>query len=72
MMNKGKRLIMNKNLENEKKSNKTDMDSKKEITSRRHFLKKAVYAAPTIVALGALIKPVRSEADSVPPPPPNF
>ena len=30
--------------------------------ARRDFLKKAAYAAPTIVALGALTKPTESEA----------
>ena len=31
-------------------------------SSRRSFLKKAKYAAPTIVVLGALAKPTESEA----------
>jgi len=31
-------------------------------SSRRGFLKKAAYAAPTIVALGALTKPTEAEA----------
>ena len=35
---------------------------------RRHFLKKAAYAAPTIVALGALTKPTESEAGFGKPP----
>ena len=33
-----------------------------ETQSRRTFLKKAVYVTPTIVALGALTKPTKSEA----------
>ncbi len=35
---------------------------------RRSFLKKTVYAAPTIVALGALMKPTESEAGFGKPP----
>ena len=35
---------------------------------RRHFLKKAAYAAPAIVALGALTKPTESEAGFGKPP----
>ena len=38
-------------------------------SSRRGFLKKAAYAAPTIVALGALTKPTQSEAAGFGPPP---
>jgi hypothetical protein len=30
---------------------------------RREFLKKAVYATPTIVLLGSLIKPTSTKAD---------
>ena len=40
--------------------------------SRRTFLKKAVYAAPTVVALGALLKPTESEAFTKPPSTPNW
>ena len=36
--------------------------------SRRSLLKKAAYAAPTIVALGALTKPTESEAGYGKPP----
>ena len=36
--------------------------------TRRAFLKKAVYATPTIMALGALTKPTESEAGFGPPP----
>ena len=39
-----------------------------EKNDRRSFLKKAVYAAPTIVALGALLKPIESEAGFGKPP----
>ena len=39
-----------------------------EIESRRSFLKKAAYAAPTIVALGTLLKPTESEAGFGKPP----
>ncbi len=36
--------------------------------SRRRFLKKSVYAAPTLMALGALLKPKDAEAGFGPPP----
>ena len=39
-----------------------------ENSTRRGFLKKAVYAAPTIVVLGALTKPTESEAEFGKPP----
>ena len=40
---------------------------------RRSFLKKTVYAAPTVVALGALMKPTESEAGfGKPPSGPNW
>ena len=39
----------------------------KSVDKRRTFLKKAIYAAPTIVALGALLKPKRAEAFETPP-----
>jgi len=52
-----------------------DLHSKKEEEvknkmqkKRRSFLKKAVYSAPTIVAMGALLKPQRANADFGPPP----
>jgi len=41
-------------------------------SERRGFLKKAVYAAPTIVALGALTKPTESEAFGKPPSGPTW
>ena len=37
-------------------------------SSRRSFLKKSIYAAPTIVALGALLKPTESKAGFGPTP----
>ena len=36
-------------------------------SSRRGFFKKAAYAAPTVVALGALMKPTESKAFPKPP-----
>ena len=44
---------------------------KKVTSSRRQFLKKAVYSAPVLMAMGQLLKPTHLQADStVPPPPP--
>jgi len=45
----------------DKNKNKTDK-------ARRTLLKKAIYAAPTIVVLGALMKPKQAKADFGPPP----
>ena len=45
---------------------KVKQESQKD--SRRTFLKKAVYAAPTVVALGALMKPTESKAGFGKPP----
>jgi hypothetical protein len=47
------------------------MDTKKldSAQQRRAFLKKAVYATPTVVALGSLIKPKSAKADGFGPPP---
>jgi len=39
-----------------------------EENERRTFLKKAAYAAPTVVALGALLKPTESKAGFGKPP----
>jgi hypothetical protein len=36
---------------------------------RREFLKKAVYATPTVVVLGSLIKPTSAKANDFGPPP---
>ncbi len=44
-----------------------------EENARRGFLKRAAYAAPTIVALGALTKPTESKAGfGKPPSAPNW
>jgi len=50
---------------NEKKDFSSHMAIKKknEISSRRHFLKKAAYAAPTIMVLGHLARPTNARAD---------
>ena len=50
---------------NNKEVESTEVSQK---DSRRTFLKKAVYAAPTVVALGALLKPTESEAGFGKPP----
>ena len=47
---------------------KEKLSTKAEAQSRRSFLKKAAYAAPTIVALGALTKPTESKAGFGKPP----
>lgn len=47
--------------------NKDTVD--KNCENRRSFLKKAVYAAPTLVAMGTLISPQNAEAE--PPPGPS-
>jgi len=52
-------------LREEKKLQKLNTVTQKE---RRSFLKKTVYAAPTLVALGALMKPTESEAGFGKPP----
>ena len=51
---------------NEKKnlSNHHEVKKEQEMRSRRHFLKKAAYAAPSIVALGYLARPTSAMADS--------
>ena len=47
--------------------------NKSEENERRSFLKKAVYAAPTVVALGALLKPTETKAGfGKPPSGPNW
>ena len=52
-------------LEQEEKLQKLKTTEENE---RRRFLKKAVYAAPTIVALGALTKPTEIKAGFGKPP----
>jgi len=52
----------------EKKEKLIITDDKQQ--ERRDFLKKSVYAAPSLFALGQLVKPTKADADySVPPPP---
>lgn len=52
---------MNKLLNNDKlNTNSKPLDE--ENNSRRKFLHKAVYAAPTLVALGSLLQPTNAEA----------
>jgi len=47
----------------------TEKDQEK--SSRRHFLKKSVYSAPVLMALGQLVKPTDVQAlNSVPAAPP--
>jgi len=47
---------------------KNDNITKKHAMQRRHFLKKSVYAAPTLIAMGQLIKPQKAEAGFGSPP----
>ena len=47
---------------------KTEVSEQSQQDSRRTFLKKAVYAAPTVVALGALLKPTELKAGFGKPP----
>jgi hypothetical protein len=42
--------------------------NKKE-TSRRAFMKKAVYSAPTVLVLGSLARPTKTKAAGFGPPP---
>ncbi len=44
-----------------KKIEKNTKNNKKE-TSRRAFMKKAVYSAPTVLVLGSLARPTKTEA----------
>lgn len=47
----------------------TDEHKKDEmLTERRQFLKKTMYTAPTIIALGGLFKPTKANADFGNPP----
>ncbi len=50
---------------NEKKNlpNHHEVKKEQEMKSRRHFLKKTMYAAPSIVALGYLARPTNARAD---------
>lgn len=42
-----------------------NLDVKSTVESRRNFLKKAVYAAPAVVALGALTAPMSAQASLI-------
>lgn len=42
-----------------------NLEIKSTVESRRSFLKKAVYAAPVVVALGALTAPVSAQASVI-------
>ena len=46
---------------NSKKSRET-VSEKNQKNGRRYFLKKAVYSAPTVIALGTLLKPKQAKA----------
>jgi hypothetical protein len=46
-----------------KKKDYVDVHEEKQVSSRRHFLKKAVYKAPAIIALGHLTRPTNARAD---------
>jgi len=49
------------------KDNKSDVN-REDIAQRRTFLKKTMYAAPTLMVLGSLTKPTQTHADFGPPP----
>lgn len=51
-----------KKLEAESTLSAKEKDQEK--SSRRHFLKKSVYSAPVLMALGQLVKPTGVQADS--------
>ena len=42
---------------------KRPIDKKQQKTHRRDFLKKAIYATPTVIVLGSIIKPIKANAD---------
>ncbi len=46
----------------------TSVPEKKEQTNRRDFMKKAVYATPTLMALGGLLRPTEAKAGFGKPP----
>ncbi len=48
------------------KNIKSSIDKSQE--SRRTFIKKAVYVAPTLIVLGTLTRPTDAKADFGPPP----
>ena len=47
---------------------KTEQIMSQQNNSRRTFIKKAVYVAPTLIALGALTRPTETKALPGPPP----
>lgn len=49
-------------MEKDKKNNFLEKKSL-DISSRRKFLKKAIYTAPTLIVLGQLVKPTSVHAD---------
>ena len=46
----------------EKKRTPSERTTQKAENSRRSFLKKSLYAAPTLVAMGAMMKPTKAKA----------
>ena len=48
------------------KKQEKEIETTKKETSRRIFLKKAVYATPTVFALGTLVRPTKSNAFGTP------
>ena len=52
----------------ESKENYQNETHTKKQASRRGFMKKAVYAAPTLIVMGQLIKPKAAKADFGGPP----
>lgn len=62
-----------KNLNDEQKNLEKENEKPQNEEARRNFMKKAVYAAPTLLAMGSLLKPKDILADgSQPPGPPNW
>ena len=51
----------------QKKEQKIEIVNNSVNDARRGFLKKAAYAAPTVVILGALTKPTESNGAGLPP-----
>ncbi len=67
-MKKAQNMNAPKKLEEESALSIAEKDQ--EQYSRRHFLKKSVYAAPVLMVLGQLVKPTDVQArNSVPGPP---
>jgi|GEM_PF-2354525 len=55
----------------DKRTERTDFQSGGLHRKRRDFLKKSAYAAPTLIAMGQLIKPQKANAFGPPPSDPN-